>query len=54
MEKVNEGKNAEEDEVRRQTHGRMDFKSPRQVQFPELRMESQYAQETAQFARTHD
>ena len=42
------------DGARVQTRGRMDFKSPMQLRFPELKMESQYVGETAPFAGTHD
>ena len=52
MGKVNRGKNAEEDGVKGQTRGKMDFRHPMQLQCPELRMESQYAQEAAQFTGT--
>ena len=54
MGKVNRGKNAEEEGVRRQTRERMDFRRPMQLRFPELRMQSQYVRETAPFAGTHD
>ena len=54
MENVNRGKNMKGDGVRERTRERMDFKNTMQLRFTELRMQSQYTQETAPFAGTHD
>ena len=54
MENINRRKNMKGDEVRGRTRERMSFKNTMQLRFPELRMQSQYAQEAAPFAGTHD
>ena len=38
MQKVNRGRRTEEDGVREQIRGRIDFKNPMQLRFPELGM----------------